>query len=280
MNVEPFSPGCGALVSGLQLAEVSGADLSSLRTAFAAHGLLFFRDQELDPAAHKHFAERFGTIILNKFFTPVPDFPDIAEVRKEAHQTTNIGGGWHTDHSYDAEPAMGSILVARQLPDSGGNTRFANLAAAYDGLSDALKERIAPLRALHSNKHLYGHEGYYRSTDIADQLGGADSVGDAVHPLVIQHPESRRSVLYVNPGHTRAIVDMDPAEAESLLEQLYAHVDQPQYTCSFDWQPGSVAFWDNRSTWHFAQNDYHGQARLMHRITLKGSALTAPPDAA
>ena len=274
MQVSPFE-NCGAVVSGLQLASITDNELAKLRTLFAEHGLLFFRDQVLPPEEHLRFARRFGDIVVNKFFKTTAEHPEIAEVRKEKTQQTNIGGGWHTDHSYDDEPALGSILVARTLPTSGGNTRFADLAAAYDALPEDLKKRIEGLYAVHSNKHLYGENGLYRITDLAEQLGGMDRVGDATHPVVIRHPQSGRKVLYVNPGHTIQFQGWDFADSRELLDELYAHVSQPQFTCSFNWQPGSVTFWDNRRTWHMADNDYQGQQRLMHRITLAGTALTA-----
>ena len=275
MKVTRYSEGCGALISDIQLADLSVTQLADLRTIFAKHGLLFFRDQDFSPQDHLQFAQRFGSIVVNKFFRATEEFPEIAEVRKEKDQHTNIGGGWHTDHSYDDIPAMGSILVARKLPETGGDTQFANLANAYDALSPKLKSRIENLRAVHSNKHLYGENGLYRMTDLAEHLGGMDRVGDATHPVVIIHPESGRKVLYVNPGHTIQFEGWDFTESRNLLDELYAHVTQPQFTCSFKWSPGSVTFWDNRCTWHQANNDYQGQARLMHRITLAGSALTA-----
>ena len=275
MEFVPFSPGCGSEVRGIQMAQLSDSEIEQLKAGFAEHGLLFFRDQELSLDDHHRFAERFGEIVINKFFKTVEGRDDIAEVRKEKDQMMNIGGGWHTDHSYDEEPAMGSILVARDLPETGGDTRFANLANAYDALSDEMKARLQGLNAIHSNTHLYGEEGFYRKTDLAQQLGGMDRVGNAVHPVVIRHPENGRSVLYVNPGHTIGLEGMDPDETRELLNALYAHVDQPDFTCQFNWLPGSVAIWDNRMTWHLAHNDYQGQLRLMHRITLAGSALDA-----
>ena len=275
MKVIPYSPNCGAMVSDLQLASISDNQLDELRTLFAEYGLLFFRDQNLPPEEHLRFAQRFGTIVVNKFFKTTEESPLIAEVRKEKDQQTNIGGGWHTDHSYDDIPALGSILVARVLPSSGGNTQFANLAAAYDAMPDELKKRVEGLRAVHSNTHLYGENGLYRLTDLSSQLGGMDRVGDATHPVVIRHPESGREVLYVNPGHTIQFEGWDFAESRKLLDELYMHVAQAQFTCSFNWLPGSVTFWDNRCTWHQADNDYQGQARLMHRITLQGSPLQA-----
>lgn len=274
MNIVPFSSGCGVELCNQQLADLTDADLVELRTIFDEHGLVVVRDQQFEPEQHLQFARRFGDIVLNKFFKPVDGYPDIAEVRKEKSQKTNIGGGWHTDHSYDDVPAMGSILVARKLPKTGGDTHFANLSAAYQGLSKGLQTTLESLRAVHSNTHLYGENGYYKTTDLADQLGGMDRVGDAVHPVVIVHPDSGRKVLYVNPGHTIRFEGWSREESLPLLEYLYAHVDQPQYTCQFDWKPGSVVLWDNRSTWHYAQNDYQGQSRLMHRITLAGAALS------
>ena len=275
MKITAFSEGCGAVVTDLQLANLTNDALVELRAVFAEYGLLFFRNQDLTPDQHLEFSERFGRIVINKFFKPTTEFPQIAEVRKEKTQQTNIGGGWHTDHSYDAIPAMGSILVARTLPKTGGDTQFANLAAAYDALPEDLKKRIENLRAVHSNTHLYGENGLYRLTDLSEQLGGMDRVGDATHPVVIIHPESGRKVLYVNPGHTIQFEGWDFTTSRALLDELYKHVVQPQFTCSFNWLPGSVTFWDNRCTWHQANNDYQGQARLMHRITLAGSALTA-----
>lgn len=273
MKVTPYSAGCGAEVSDLQLARLSEDELGDLRSAFTQHGLLFFRDQDLSEDDHMRFANRFGDIVVNKFFKPIDGYPQIAEVRKEKSQQTNIGGGWHTDHSYDEEPAMGSILVARNLPETGGDTLFANLYAAYDALSPGLQKTLESLNAIHSNKHLYGEDGYYRTTDLAQHLGGMDRVGDAIHPVVIVHPESGRKALYVNPGHTRKFEGWTRKESRPLLDYLYAHVEQPEFTCRFNWKPGSVTLWDNRCTWHTAANDYQGQARLMHRITLKGSAL-------
>ena len=273
MIISPFSRGCGAIVSELQLASMSDTELQELRNVFIEYGLLFFRNQQLAPDEHLGFARRFGEIVRNKFFRALDEYPEIAEVRKEKTQETNIGGGWHTDHSYDEEPAMGSILVARELPETGGDTCFANLAAAYDALSPGLQKTLESMRAIHSNRHIYGENGYYRSTDLADQLGGIDSVGDATHPVVIRHPQNGRKILYVNPGHTIGFEGWDNKESFALLDYLYAHVEQPEFTCTFNWLPGSVTFWDNRSTWHFAKNDYQGQSRLMHRITLAGCKL-------
>lgn len=273
MNIQPFSKGCGALVTDVQLATASEDQIQEIREAFIDHGVVFFRDQSLTPEQHLAFARRIGDIVVNKFFMALPGFPEIAEVGKQKEQKMNIGGGWHTDHSYDAEPALGSILVARTLPERGGDTWFANLAAAYDALPEELRQKLERLQARHSNRHIYGEDGFYAQTDLADRLNGQDSVGEATHPVVIVHPESGRKILYVNPAFTVGIEGMEKAEARELLDQLYKHAVKDEFVCHFNWEPGSVALWDNRSTWHFAQNDYQGKERMMHRITLAGGSL-------
>ena len=273
MQVTPFSPGCGVEVSGIQLATINDNQLRALREVFTEHGLLFFRDQELYPEDHLSFARRLDEVVVNKFFPTVEGFPEIAELRKGKDQQTNIGGGWHADHSYDAEPAAGSMLVARALPEKGGDTCFANMYAAYEALGPGLKKTLESLRAVHSNVHIYGKDGYYSTTDMADQLGGKGEVGNTTHPVVIKHPSSGRKVLYVNPAHTQHFEGWSAEESAPLLEFIYTHVKQAQFTCRFNWLPGSVTLWDNRCTWHCAANDYQGEARLMHRITLAGVPL-------
>ena len=271
MKITPFSANCGATVEDFQLASMTDDELANLRRAFTQHGLLFFRNQELSPEEHLHFARRFGSIVVNKFFKTTKEHPEIAEVRKEKTQQTNIGGGWHADHSYDDEPAMGSILVARVLPKTGGNTHFANLYAAYEALPSSMQERLAAMRAIHSNKHLYGENGLYRLTDLADQLGGMDRVGDATHPVVITHPESGRKALYVSPRFTIGIEGLPDEEAQGLLEELFEHMTRPEFIYHHRWRLGDLLFWDNRCLVHLACRGIpEGQIRHMHRTTVSG----------
>ena len=275
MQVEHCTAQCGSVVLGLQLAQASPDDVKALRELLFQRGVLFFRDQVLSEEAHLGFAKLFGEIVVNKFFGVVPGYPEIAEVRKEPDQTMNIGGGWHTDHSYDPDPALGSILVARELPETGGDTLFTNAQASCAALPAELKEQLLGLRAIHSNEHIYGEDGYYAATDLAPLLRGSKGIGCAVHPVLIQHPQTGAEILYVNPGHTVGIEGMEHEAAFALLHTLYEHTQQPEFQCRFSWKPGSVAIWDNRLTWHLAENDYHGERRLMHRITIAGTALAA-----
>ncbi|MFC0685303.1 TauD/TfdA dioxygenase family protein [Novosphingobium clariflavum] len=275
----------GAEVLGIDLARsLSGEEFAAVRRAFAEHGVIFFRDQSIDEAQHIAFARRWGAININRFFAAHPAYPEIALVVKEPDQQHNIGGGWHTDHSYDFEPALGSILAARELPPEGGATAFASMYAAYDGLPERLKARIEGRRAVHSARHVFGSKAalYEAAQDTrgdgsrAGRIGNAaaaDVLDDPVHPVVIVHPLSGKRAIYVNPGFTLHIQGLDAAESADLLAELYAHCQKPEFQEDFHWRDGSIAFWDNRATWHYAYNDYHGHRREMHRITIEGVAL-------
>ena len=278
INVRPLGNAVGAEITGVDLAEDLGnAEFAAIRDAFHAHGVIFFRDQRLSPRQHVAFARRFGPININRFFQPVEGHPEIAEVRKEPHHQRNIGAGWHTDHSYDEAPALGSMLYAHEVPTAGGDTLFAGMASAFEALSDGLKAKLRTLAAKHSSRHVFGAKRYIdEPQEYQGRLSNPElATQDAVHPLVIKHPQTGRETLYVNPGFTLGIEGFSDQESKALLDFLYAHAVKPEFTCRFQWQVGSVALWDNRATWHRAVNDYPGQRRYMHRVTIEGGALTA-----
>ena len=275
MDTGKLSPHCGVEVKGSALRDATGPELDAIRDLVYAHGVAIFRDQSLSPEDHIALARRWGGIDINNYFPLTDTHPEIAVVRKTEDQTTNIGGGWHTDHSYDQVPAMGSILVARTLPPSGGDTLWAHMGAAYDGLDDATKTEIAGLEAYHTADHIYSPEGIYAKTDQATALRGQELQTGATHPVVVRHPRTGRKLLYVNPGFTIRFDGMTREESLPLLQKLFAHAMKAEFQCRIAWQPGTVAIWDNRTTWHYAMNDYHGHAREMHRITLSGEALAA-----
>jgi len=277
MRVKP-APVAGAFIENIDLNSVSEPELTQLKQAIGEYGVLFFRNQSVTSDAHIKFAKHFGNININRFFKPLETHPEIAEVRKEPDQTKNIGEQWHTDHSYDQIPALGSVLVARELPTTGGDTLFASMFAAYDGLSDSLKTRLEGLTATHSSRHVFGAKKYDSSEnkELVGRLGNTEAATqDAIHPVVIRHPISGKRAIYVNPDFTLVINEMEKSESDQLLAQIYAHCQKEEFTYRFQWQEGSVAFWDNRATWHKALNDYPGQRRLMHRITIEGVALGA-----
>jgi taurine dioxygenase len=281
VEVQPLE-GVGAEIQGVDLAsELSNSDFAVIREAFAEHAVIFFRDQSISEEQHIAFARRWAPININRFFAAHPDYPEIALVSKEREQRDNIGGGWHTDHSYDQIPALGSILVARELPREGGNTLFASMYGAYDALSEGFREMLGGLRAVHSARRVFGEnaEAAYGKRDVRGarigNTGAADAMADVVHPVVITHPLSGKRALYVNPAFTSRFEGWTEEESRPLLTQLYAHCMRREFIHEFIWRPGSIAFWDNRASWHFARNDYHGHRREMHRITLEGEPLGA-----
>jgi taurine dioxygenase len=277
ISVTPLTPVLGAEIGGVDLARpLPQAVLEEIERAFLEFSVVFFRDQHLTPEQHIAFAECFGRIDINRFFKAVDGYPQIAEVRKEAGQKSNIGGAWHTDHSYDQVPAKGSLLYGREVPPVGGDTLFSSMYAAYEALSPGLQKTLEGLKALHSSRHVFGASArQFASSDLKGRIGNPElATQDAVHPVVIVHPETGRKAIYVNAGFTVGIEGWSVEESEALLGYLYKHAVRPEFTARFRWQPGSLAFWDNRSTWHLALNDYAGYRRLLHRITIEGSQLS------
>ena len=276
IDVRELSPALGAEIHGVELSRpLEEAQFSEIRNAFHLYGVIFFRDQDLTPEQHLAFARAWGGININRFFRPVEGHPEIAEVRKEAHQVNNIGGSWHTDHSYDEAPAMGSMLYAREVPETGGDTLFASMSGAYEALSSGMKATLGSLRAVHSSRHVYGPGRNSSRPDTEGRTGNPElATQQAVHPVVLAHPHTGRLGIYVNPVFTLGFEGWSEAESRPLLDYLYGHASRPEFVCRFRWRPGSMAFWDNRATWHYAANDYPGQARLMHRITVEGVPLS------
>ncbi|MEA2739950.1 MAG: taurine dioxygenase, partial [Acetobacteraceae bacterium] len=175
IQIRPVGGAVGAEIAGLDLSEpLADTARDTIRQTLADRGVVFFRDQSLSPEQHIGLARQFGEINVNRFFAHADGYPEIALVVKEPQQTKNIGGGWHTDHSYDQSPALGSILYAREVPPMGGDTLFSSMYAAYDALSDGLKRTLGGLRAVHSSRHVFGKvtddmKGRYRNPEAATQ---------------------------------------------------------------------------------------------------------------
>jgi len=282
MNTLTATPhhGAGIEIRGVDISTADDATFGAVRELFHRHGLVFLRDQRLSEADHIALARRLGTINVNRFFVKNSGHPEIAMVTKEADQRLNIGGFWHTDHSYDREPALGSILVARELPTSGGDTQFLSTYDAFEALPPALQNRLRGMRAVHSAKHAFGTTASRIRRWIDPQARSenteqADALDTVSHPAVIRHPLSGREALFVNPSFTVRFEGWSMLRSAPLLAEIYARVLLRAPVANFRWEPGSVAIWDNRATWHNAKNDYRGQRREMHRITLDGCALAA-----
>ena len=274
MEIKPLTGALGAEILGADVRR--DADFEQIQAAFADHSVIVIRGQSVDPEAHLAFARRFGPINVNRFFQPVEGHPEIAMVLKEKDQKEAVGEGWHTDHSYDDAPAMGSVLHALEMPPFGGDTLFVSMSAAYNALSDKMRGFLDGLTAVHSSRHVFGASIQDSEAAKSGRLGNADAATqDARHPVVITHPLSGRRGLYVNPVFTTCIEGLHAAESDAILQMLYAHCQQPEFHCRVRWQQGDITMWDNRATWHKAINDYHGYRRLMHRVTIEGVPLVA-----
>ena len=274
INVKPLSGNIGAEIDGVNLKKISKEQFNEIKIVFGKYGVIFFRNQNLSPEEEIIFAELWGEININRFFTNLEGYPKIALVSKEPDQKKNIGGAWHTDHTYDLEPAMGSILFAHQVPKKGGDTLFSSMYAAYETLSDGLKDTLKNMYGRHSSRHVFGTSRAERNDDTVGRIINSDKAKqDAIHPVVITHPQTGKKALFVNPTFTLGFDGWSDEESKPLLNYLYSHATKPEFTCRFKWEEGSIAFWDNRSTWHLAVNDYHGERRLMHRITINGTRL-------
>ena len=263
-----LAPALGAEIGGVDLAQDLDDDTTAeIRRALLQYRVIFFRDQDITPGQHLAFARCFGDLVDYPMVDGLDGYPDIVPVIKLEDETHNFGGIWHSDTTYLAEPPLGAIMVARDLPPEGGDTMFANMVMAFDALSDAMKEMLDGLVAVNSSAK---DEVAKSRKDRQKDMDEVPAPLVAEHPVVRRHPETGEKVLYVNIGHTIAIRDMTADESGPLPDFLFRHQRREEFTCRFQWRPGSVAFWDNRSTQHYPLNDYHGHHRLMHRITLAG----------
>lgn len=270
IEIRPIAGALGAEVHGIDIAApLSDEVIAEIRGALIDHLVVFFRDQRLTPDGLLAFARRFGDLARYPFVAGLSDHPEIIAVTKLPHERTNFGGIWHSDTAYLDEPPMGSMLLAVEVPPVGGDTLFANMYLAHDALSDGMKRLLGRLRAVNSSAK--ADVSRTREDRIAASPGkAARERFEAVHPVVRTHPESGRKALYVNIAHTLRFEGMTEEESAPLLDFLFRHQTRPEFTCRFRWEPGSLAFWDNRAAQHNPINDYHGHARRMLRITLAG----------
>jgi taurine dioxygenase len=270
IEVHKIAGALGAEISGVDLArDLDDATVGEIRRIWLDNCVVFFRNQDLPPARFLELAKRFGEPIEYPFLKGLDGFPEIITVAKLEHEKINFGGVWHSDTSYLDVPPMATMLIAREVPPVGGDTLFANQYLAYETLSEGMKRVLDGLVALNASaKADVTRTREDRLKDGAKTEERKDFVSE--HPAVRTHPETGRKALYVNVAHTVRFKDMTEEESAPILDFLFRHQIKPEFTCRFHWEPGSIAFWDNRCAQHNPVNDYHGFRRLMHRITLKG----------
>lgn len=269
-RIKPIAGAIGAELLGIDLsADLPDSTIAAFRQALLDHLVIFFRDQDLPPDRFLALAHRFGRPIEYPFVKGIEGYPQIINVAKLEHEQINFGGVWHSDTTYLQDPPMATLLVAREVPDSGGDTLFANQYLAYETLSDKLRALLAGLKGVSSSAKADAsrtREDRIRTDGSTD----ARKLLIAEHSAVRTHRETGRKALYLNRAHTVRFAGMTEEESAPLLEFLFAHQIRPEFTCRFHWTPGALAIWDNRCAQHYAINDYAGHRRIMQRITLAG----------
>ncbi len=272
-----------ALLCGAGGAEVGGLDLSKplddqtrseLRRALADNCVLFFRDQRLEPEQQKAFARQFGPLAETPFIKPLDGHPEMMRVVREADEKKklNFGGRWHSDMTFLDAPVLGTVLYSRESPAVGGDTLWTNQMLAFEALSPAMQRMLEKLTVMHSAKRSYGPQGTYADDDLKSMRINASEAAlrETPHPCVRTHPETGRSILFVNWVYAIRFQGMTEEESAPLLEFLNRHSQRPEFQIRFRWTKGTLAFWDNRSTQHLAVNDYAGYRRVMDRVTIAG----------
>jgi taurine dioxygenase len=268
IGVQRIAGALGAEIRGVDAARALADDVvAEIRQALLDHLVIFFRGQKLSPQQLLAFAQRFGRAMEYPQLKGLPECPLVTPVVKLEHERMNFGGVWHSDTSYLECPPMASLLYAVETPPFGGDTLFANQYLAYETLSEGLQQVLAGLTGVNSSAK--ADVSKTREDRLRD-AGAELKVLTGEHPVVRTHSETGRKALYINFGHTACFKGWSGPESAPLLDFLFNHQVRAEFTCRFHWDPGSLAFWDNRCTQHNPVNDYHGFRRVMHRVTLEG----------
>ena len=267
VTVNPVTPVIGAEIHGIDLGRITDADFRAIRDALIEHCVLFFHDQEISIRSQKEFGARFGELVAHPNDPGVEGHPEVMPIHADRNSVRATGEQWHSDVSCDPKPPMGSILRMHTVPETGGDTLFSNMYAAYGALSDRFRALLDGLTAVHDGGP------YYREVN---RLIGRDDGGRAYpaaeHPVVRTHPVTGRKALFVNRMFTQHIVGLPPAESRAILAFLFEHAGRPDFQCRFRWRANSVAMWDNRCTQHHAIWDYWPATRSGYRVTIRGEA--------
>ena len=293
IRIAPLAGALGAEVRGIDLsAPFDESCFALIRRALLDYLVIFFPDQELGPGEHRDFAARFGKVDEEPFVYPLrmpalEGHPEVYQIVKEPRdRSLNLGGFWHADVTYRERPNLGSVVYIRQAPTHGGDTLFSNQYLAYETLSEGMKAMLEGLRAVHTSAMPYGGEAARfpalarehaplpedRTFAASTHARASTGIVEHEHPVVRRHPESGRRCLYVNRAFTSHFSGMTRAESLPLLRFLWRHGERPEFTCRYRWRRNCLGIWDNRCLLHFALNDYYGQRRVMHRISIHEAA--------
>ena len=269
LEVRPLTPTIGAEIHGVDLRlPLDARTLSEVRAALLDWKVLFFRDQDITTEQHLAFARNFGELEVHPFAPEKPGYPEVLAITHD-RERPGKENTWHSDVTWRLEPSLGSILRSLEVPPVGGDTLFADMYAAYEGLSDEVKAKIEGKTAIHD--FVIFRRGLRKKGKSEAEIEEYNKkYPPAEHPVVRTHPETGRKGLYVNSAFTQHIVGMERAESDALLKHLYAQAAIPEYQCRFRWAVNSIAFWDNRASQHYAASDYWPAVRRMERVTIVG----------
>lgn len=270
-KVTPLTPTIGALIEGVDLAQpVSNDLLHEIRQAFLKHQVVFFEDQHITPVQHRDFAARFGALHTHPLYPGVPEAPELFILDNHKDNPTD-NDSWHTDVTFIETPPMASILYAKLLPPSGGDTIWSSMRAAYEALSPAFREFLSGLDAVHDFSRGFPQRGIVAAGAGAEKHAKAVAKTPPVlHPVIRTHPETGEDGLFVNYGFTDRIKGLRRKESDAILNMLFEHIQKPEFLVRWRWSPNAIAFWDNRVTQHYAVNDYLPHRRIMNRATVLG----------
>lgn len=267
IDVKPSTPVLGAEIRGVDLTRPLADDQwNEVLAAFHQYSVIFFRDQKpMAPDQQVSFGKRFGPLHIHPAAPHLDGHPEVFVIH--AHKDSKIANGefWHSDVSCDVEPPLGSILQIHVLPPAGGDTLFASMYAAYDDLSDRMKQYLEGLNALHESEHIY--RGRYSDRGVSD---AGKTYPTAVHPIIRTHVATGKKSLFVNRTFTTRIEGLPDDESKAVLQFLFNHAESPWYQTRFCWRQNDVAMWDNRCTQHMAIWDYWPNERKGNRVTVKG----------
>lgn len=269
LNIKPLSGCIGAEIHGIDLTKPITHELYiQLRECLVEYEVIFFRDQAITPAQQYALASMFGPLQSHPAYQTVEGFPEISILESTADKPTKIEC-WHSDMTFRQHPPLATVLRAQIVPDKGGDTLWASMTAAYRGLSKSMQDFLSTLTAV--------HDFSYGFKESLAEPGGQQRLAQALvdnqpvrHPVIRIHPESGKSVIFVNELFTRHIEGLSRSESDALLAFIFEHIRTPEYSCRFAWQPDSIAIWDNRSTQHKPINDYFPAHRRLERITIDG----------
>ena len=265
ITVTPKGVTLGAEISGVRLSgDLPDEVIAEIRRAWLDHKVVYVRDQDITSTEHVEFARRFGELEVHPFLLGSEGHPELVRFEKGV-EASGFENGWHHDVTWRETPSMGAILRSIQVPATGGDTAFSDMAAAYDGLDDEMKERLDGLQAAHDYTLAFGS-----FVDDSKKAEMREQYPVVNHPIVRTHPETGRKLLFVNAYFTSHVIDMDEDEGNQLLRYLISRASVMEYQYRVSWEPNQVTLWDNRIVQHYALSDYYPDVRIMERASIVG----------